>query len=237
MSTFVIADAHGRADLVLGLLQQEDLLVRGSKNRTAVIQVGDLANCVLAEEAADFEALALVRNGLIDTMLVGNHEHPYFGGPEFSGFFYHGSIKQSLTAIRKRGGLKAAYAVDDILITHAGMTPWAFARLAPGMSAEAIAMTINNCWEHNPNDPLFSTIGAARGGWQKEGGILWADWSEPKPRNLRQLFGHTVGENIRRRHVVTCIDLGAGKWTETLAGAWIRDGVIDVVTYTKGEAE
>jgi hypothetical protein len=224
--TFVVADAHGRSDLVRGLLEQEG----ASGPDVTVVQLGDLANCVVGSEQADFEALELVREGLIDVMLVGNHEHPYFGGPSFFGFFPHASIRQSLFQIRDRDGLKAAHAVEGVLITHAGLTPWALKRLA-FMSAEALAMTINGIWKADPKDLLFSAIGSSRGGYRNEGGILWADWSEPKPRKLRQLVGHTVGNTIRHRNASTCIDLGAGKDSTRIAGAWIEDGEIEVVIY------
>lgn len=241
MITFVIADAHGRSDLVIGLMKQERLLgpdgARDKLGQITVIQLGDLANCVEESEQEDFDSLALVRSGLINILLVGNHEHPYFGGPAFFGYFPHASIRQSLYAIQARDGLQAAYASDDVLITHAGMTPWALGRLAPGMTAGAIAMTINTVWKHDPKDELFSAIGRSRGGYQAEGGIFWADWKEPRPRALRQLFGHSLGETIRRRHVVTCIDLGAGKTSDRIAGAWIRDGEVQTVIYEAPEGE
>lgn len=236
---FVVPDAHGNAALVRGLLEQEGIIelddhdvrrIRGPED-AHVVQLGDLANCVASSAHDDLQALELVHSGLIDTMLVGNHEHPYFGGPAFHGYFPDSQVRNSLYMIRNRGDLKAAHAVGDVLITHAGLTPWALRRLAPGLSAGAIAMTINGIWKTSPRDPIFSVIGKSRGGYSNESGILWADWSEPKLRKLRQLMGHTVGDRIRHRNAATCIDLGGGKGSTRIAGAWIRDGEIQTVIY------
>lgn len=226
--TFIIADAHGNHGLIRGLLAQEGLL----GERTATVgQLGDLANCVERSTYNDLEAIDLVQQGVIDWALVGNHEHPYFGGPMFSGYWRDPVIFQALRRLHVRGGLKAAHCVDDILISHAGLTPWGLGRFESLTTAQQYATAINELWLEDQDDLLFSRIGEKRGGWQKQGGILWADWSEPKPRNLRQLVGHTVGKEIRRRSGAICIDLGAGFGRTKIAGAWIRGGVIEVVTY------
>lgn len=245
-AAFVVPDAHGNAALVRGLLEQEglieqDWLVSGElavaarvmpRSEVEIVQIGDLANCVADSTRADIDALDLVHAGLIDVMLVGNHEHPYFGGPGFAGFWPDEEVRRSVLRLRDRGDLVAAHAVGDILITHAGLTSyWLREFGAWEMSAAEIAEYSNRTWASHPRALIFSAIGYARGGREREGGILWADWRETKPRHLRQLVGHTVGGSIRRRAGATCIDLGAGKHSTRIAGAWIRDGVIDVVIH------
>lgn len=247
--TFVVADAHGNAGLVRGLLEQEGIIeqqwtesgaldsARRTRKGAGVVQLGDLANCVAVSTVEDCEALDLVSDGLIDVMLVGNHEHPYFGGPAFSGYWPDGEVRRRLNRIHARGGLKAAHAADGILISHAGLTSyWLREFSAWDMNAEKIAELTNRTWSDDPRALIFNAIGRRRGGWEREGGILWADWREPKPRHLRQLVGHTVGPDIRKRGGATCIDLGAGKDSTRIAGAWIREGVIDVVTFETNEA-
>jgi len=247
---FVVPDAHGNAPLVLGLLAQEGILERrnGGEQQgwyhtridyeTHVVQLGDLANCVAASTRDDLDALDLVRCGIIDVMLVGNHEHPYFGGPAFGGYWPDGEVRRRLYDIRDRGGLKAAHAVGDILVSHAGLTShWLREFGGWHWSAEKIAECTNLTWRNDPRALIFSVIGQSRGGWEREGGMLWSDWREPKPRHLRQLVGHTVGNCVRKRSGSTCIDLGAGKGSTRIAGAWIRGGVIDVVVHEMQPAE
>lgn len=126
-----------------------------------------------------------------------------------------------------------AHAVGDILVSHAGLTShWLREFMGWDLTAAQIAEYTNRTWGNDPRALIFSAIGRSRGGWEREGGLLWADWREPKPRHLRQLVGHTVGDEIRTRSGATCIDLGAGKYSSRIAGAWIRDGgVLEVGTH------
>lgn len=233
--TFVVADAHGRYDLIHGLLHQEGLVdSEGGRlnGEVTVIQIGDLCNCVSTSIEDDKVCLGFAPEWF-DVYLVGNHEHPYFRGPHFSGFWRDTEIERVLLLLNDRGLIQAAYAADGILISHAGLNREFLASLPEEVDATEIAIAANNTWFANKTSPLFSNIGQARGGWTRYGGILWADWSEPKVRGLRQLVGHTVGEEIRKRYQAICIDLGAGKGRTRIAGAWIRDGLIETVIYGK----
>jgi hypothetical protein len=230
---FVVADAHGRHDLVRGLLEQEGLLRHDPRKGTLVVQIGDLCNCVSTSVEEDRECLARARDWF-NVYLVGNHEHPYFGGPAFSGFWPDPLVKAELQRCATRGLLRAAIAIDGILVSHAGLTSrWG----ALCQTAEEAETWIAREWAGNQHGPLFSSIGSSRGGWDKSGGLLWADWSEPKRMAFNQLVGHTVGKTIRRRnshgHFATCIDLGASKEVDgALAGAWLLDGKVEIVTYS-----
>lgn len=167
--SFVIADAHGNADLVRKLLEQEGIVdpIDGRiDDVVTVVQLGDLANCVAASTQNDIHALDLVILGLIDFILIGNHEHPYFGGPAFSGYWPDGEVRRRLYQIRDRGAMKAAHAVGDVLVSHAGLTSyWLREFGAWGMSAVEIADLTNGVWENDP-EHLFSapSVGAAEGG-------------------------------------------------------------------------
>lgn len=224
-----IADAHGNAGLVRGLLAQEK---PGSD--VLVVQLGDLANCVGASESDDLAALELVGDQ-IDLMLVGNHEHPHFGGPAFSGFWPHLDVRRKLQELNDRELIQPSLAVGSILLTHAGVNVGLAESSHPEeggwKSAEAADEELRWAWKQNVRYPVFSAIGRSRGGWEALGGILWSDWSEPKTQRFRQLVGHTVGEDIRRRDRAICIDLGAGKGRSRIAGAWIRNGRIKVVIH------
>lgn len=224
--TFIVADAHGNAGQVRWLLE-----TAGVTEDDFVVQLGDLANCVAASTRTDLEALDLVHQGVIDLMLVGNHEHPYFGGGGFGGYWPDPEVRRSLHRIAEQGKLAAAWVVDDILVSHAGLTSYWLREFGAWLwDAKKIAAHTNETWFNDPRALIFEACGRARGGWYQAGGILWADWRETKPRHLRQLVGHTVGNEIRHRAGATCIDLGGGKG-ERIAGAWIRNGEIEVVIH------
>lgn len=247
--TFVVPDCHGNAHLVRGLLKQEGIIEQHlfgddrpyatrirPRGEVEVVQLGDLANCVLGSVNSDYDALYLVRQGIIDIWLVGNHEHPYFGGPKFHGFSYDPVIQMTINSLERGGSMKLAHAVGDILLSHAGLPIWAHRRLGTDLTVAGLAQAINRTWEEDHNDPIFSAIGASRGGASAVGGgILWSDWSERKPRGLKQIFGHTVGKKIRMEGSVMCIDLGGGKNSTRIAGAWIRSGEVEVVIHESKE--
>lgn len=227
---FVIADAHGRHDLVEGLLRQEDLLE--DRAGTLVVQVGDLCNCVSNSIGADQECLRRAPEWF-DIYLVGNHEHPYFDGPAFSGFWHDPEIKHLLRHYESRGLIRPCVAIDGVLVSHAGLTSRWGGLVASADEAESWLVQE---WRGRTNGGPFSTIGRDRGGWDRSGGVLWADWREPKRMAFSQVVGHTVGKEIRWRrrngNFAVCIDLGASKEVDgALAGVWLRDGEPEVVTY------
>lgn len=232
MSAFVVPDVHGNLDLLAGLLRQEGILDTDWERvdrETRVIQLGDLCNCVGSSVIDDNRCLDHA-TAWFDDYLVGNHEHPYFGGPRFSGFWADIVLGSRL----RRLVTGAAVAVDGILISHAGLgARWAHAAIT---TPERAAESLNELWRDNPTARVFSQIGGARGGSAPWGGILWADWMEPKTTAFRQIVGHTVGQSIRIVEDIAglglayCIDVG-GKSGDRLAGAWIRDGEIETVEY------
>lgn len=233
MDAFVVADAHGRHDLVEGLLAQEGL--RGTRNGTLVVQIGDLVNCVASSIDDDLECLRRAPDWF-DVYLVGNHEHPYFGGPRFSGFWQDPEIRELLLRYAARDLIRPCVAVDGILVSHAGLTS---SRGRDYLTADAASRWLLDEWSGDPCAPAFSAIGRSRGGWDAEGGVLWADWRESKRLAFDQVVGHSVGKEIRWRrrngNFAVCIDLGASKEVDgSLAGAWIRDGEVEIVTFTAG---
>ncbi len=243
MPVFVVADAHGRHDLVEGLLNQERLLRGQRADGTAVVHVGDLINAVASSISDDLECLRRAREWF-DVYLVGNHEHPYFGGPRFSGFWRDPEIERALFALESI--IQPTLAYEGVLVSHAGLT---VEMAGPEEdhsgweTAEAADEEIRWAWSQRSmrgTIPLFAAIGWSRGGSSRFGGILWSDWEEPKALAFNQVVGHSVGREVRwqRRDgkFAVCIDLGASKEVNgALAGAWIRDGEVEVVTYA-GEA-
>ena len=228
----MIADAHGRHDLVEGLLRQEGLLGYAHRAGTTVIQLGDLVNCVANSIGADQECLRRAPDWF-DVYLVGNHEHPYFDGPAFSGFWRDPEIGHLLRSYAARGFIRPCIAIDGVLVSHAGLSRrWG----GSCESAEEAETWLTNEWQGRPNGLVFSAIGVERGGWHKSGGVLWADWREPKRMAFSQIVGHTVGPEVRWRRrngkFAACIDLGASKEVNgPLVGAWLIDGKVTIASY------
>jgi len=230
--TFVVPDAHGKLGLVHRLLREQGILGDNASRvdrETTVVQLGDLCNCV--PESVDDDLRCLDRAPeWFDVYLVGNHEHPYLGGPRFSGFYSDPEIAHRLKLLYSKGLLQAAYAADGILVTHAGVGA-AWQRSLDRRTAAGAASRLNKLWRARPTAELFGCIGRSRGGSSPTGGILWADWSEPKSDAFSQIVGHTVGDQPRwQKHAegkfAVCIDLGG---TTAIVGAWITDGKVELV--------
>ena len=263
--TFIVPDMHGNWKLALGLLEQEGIAyqdddeeIRRLDTDTRVVQLGDLVNAVRSSVNDDISATRLVGNA-IDIVLIGNHEHPYFGGPAFDGFAHFYELQHALQGLNNRGLIQAAIEVDGILLTHAGVTrdidqieDWE----NPNNKALEVADALNILWKNKEyQHAMFSTIGQLRGGRHPLGGILWSDWREPKSALLPQIVGHSVGSTWRANYSdndapgfmlerpyedatpakvqTLCIDIGAGKKASAILGAWIDEGKVTIVEYRK----
>ena len=255
---FLVPDIHGELDICAGLLRQEGILNdqwERIDNDTFTVQMGDFLNCVVSSLVNDNRCLD--HSEWFDFLLVGNHEHPYFGGPAFSGFFKDPVMVHRLRLLDSMERYKVAVDCDGILVTHAGVTTDLFDALQQeGVKASKIADALNGLWKMDKTAHPFSSISWNRGGPYKTGGILWADWKEYKTPKLTQIVGHSVGPEVRlqykgsQREVTLkgvnraewnlweaiCIDLGAGKHSDRIIGAWIKDGDVTLVEYIqKGE--
>lgn len=256
MSTFIVADAHGRLDLIEGLLAKASAS-RGPDR--CIVQLGDLANCVAGSISADLACLEAAPD-LFDVLLVGNHEHPYFGGPAFAGFWRDPAVERAVLRLQ----YLAAYPAGSFIVTHAGLThKWHRWNPDGWRDAGETAVILNEWWRGHSERAIFTAIHSARGGHHQSGGIFWADWSEPKTTaGMSQIVGHTPGPTVRvqgQREELTwegghpaylepdepyvlCIDLGAalgtGGWPDgdRIAGCWVHDDdAVEVVTYEAGE--
>lgn len=247
MRTFIVPDVHGRFGLLYGLLNTAGIVTSEEEgiekidNNVRVVQLGDLANCVSRDRHGDIRCLRLVEKGIIDHYLVGNHEHPYFGGPAFNGFRSIPEVEQPIRKLYWDGKLSAAYSEANILVTHAGLTREWEGTFANAREAEKF---LNQNWQHRPTHDVFSAIPYERGGRSRHGGVLWADWMEGKCRDFNQIVGHTpqktqvpVTRTYRAEGFAgnwsTCIDWG-GKLGFNVAGCWINDdGTLDFVYFQR----
>lgn len=253
MRYLIVADLHGRHDLARGILTAEHVPLTAFERRAAgvwTVQLGDLANCVVGSHDSDL-AILTVAADWFDTVLVGNHEHPYLGGGAFSGFQPFRDIEERLHRLDTLGILQPCLRIGDTLLTHAGVTPdW---RLGDARDARD---AISACWRADRAAPVFNQVGRARcggyrapHGWPEHGGILWSDWAEPREDGFNQIHGHTpvkgrpIAERWKRWPPRWALNLDAGAcfaWRSRPAGnrvvaAWIgEDGEIDgdLIEYT-----
>jgi len=85
----------------------------------------------------------------------------------------------------------AAYAVDDYLITHAGL---AECYTTKARSAKTAAKAINNIFKESPRK-LYD-VGLARGGSSVAGNVFWYDYRYDYitlSKKYNQVFGHSAG--------------------------------------------
>ena len=180
----VIGDVHARTDALFSLLRELGVVDSHGRRRRKgrIAQVGDLL-CRKAEPEANLETAQLAVAAL-DVVLAGNHEWR---------MIEDGENEAALELLASRGWPEAAAASDGWLVTHAGVHP-DFAEALPGDPAECAA-EINRRWHHKRRnrDPLFASIGPARGGDDKHGGILWMhsdEWPKSQTTPWGQIAGH-----------------------------------------------
>ena len=183
----VIGDVHGNAGALYSLLREIGLIDAAGKRRRAgwVVQLGDLLDRK-AEPEANLETAQLAVDAL-DIVLAGNHEWRMLEESDGD----HGA---ALATLASHGWPHAAAASDGWLITHAGVHPQLAAEL-PGEATEC-ADEINHRWHRDAKrrarDPLFRSVGPARGGSDPCGGILWMH-SDEWPKNQATPWGQIAG--------------------------------------------
>ena len=195
MRTLVIGDTHLKfVDIVEKV---EETIERWNIKR--VVFTGDYCDDWRATEAS-FEADIIEladwvedrrEEGLTVDLLFGNHDFQYLIGEPGPGTMIEEMrfVRDVLFPLE----LKIAAVVDDLLITHAGVTQdWADEWLEQTDDIHAIAHDLNAMLEEGAYDAL-RTCGPGRGGSDIPS-PLWADLAEltsdPLP-NIRQIVGHT----------------------------------------------
>lgn len=205
---FVFSDVHGNYDSLMEALRDCGI-VDGHGNRQLprkdkVFSIGDLINGVESSYSGDNKCLDLV-GPIIDGIIVGNHEIPYFDPANtFSGFHSYEHISDRLWNLLDKDLIGPCLLVGDILISHAGVhESWNF----PTASDASIKMETE--WQRkNFGHFLFSSVGLARGGRDIFGGALWCDFDRELQSSFPQIVGHTPGI-LRYKENALCIDVGA----------------------------
>ena len=121
-------------------------------------------------------------------LIYGNHELSYH--PEMSsscsGWHQYGQDNFPKYLDDKRW--KAAYAIDDYLITHAGL---ATSHCGRSKTAKATAAVLNK--KFRDRDKSLLAVGMARGGRYAGGSIFWFDFRYDYVKlttSFNQVFGH-----------------------------------------------
>ena len=182
--TIVCSDLHGRPSVFEAIVRHSDF-TRGTDR---LIIAGDLGD----DRAGDADVLALAES-LGAEIVLGNHELWHLDGyRDFEGSVFHSSV--TLERMLAREWVMAAI-VDDILITHAGVShQFASERGLASQSATEIAAWLNGqtrllALRFTNDEPTGD-----------EGDLLAGGspiWFYPSPSNwplasIRQVTGHRV---------------------------------------------
>ena len=99
--------------------------------------------------------------------------------------------------------------VQGWLLSHAGITNELYRRFAKRRTEEEIcqwAEDAESAFRAGVADPAL-VAGRDRGGQYPHGGLLWCDWNSFRPvPGVRQIFGHTIGSDVREKSGSFCLD-------------------------------
>ncbi len=211
MKMFLISDCHGNIEGLHRAMHKKGLIdVHGNRQeprKNQIWSIGDLANCVENSFIGDMACLDMVGD-IIDGLIVGNHEMPYLDrGNSFSGFHAFPEIQSKIGSLLENDFLHPAIHWDKTLISHAGLSAQLLSRED---NVEYAMARIEDHWNsRNFNYSWFSSVGWARGGRAKIGGIFWCDFEQEfVPTRFPQIVGHTP-KYVRINGNALCIDVGA----------------------------
>lgn len=199
---FIIGDLHGRYDVL-------EKAHKMSKDRGGILVcVGDLFDSFDRSTDDQLRCVDIIANNDDISCISGNHDIAYLDGyPICSGrsritklrigeyvkglgITYERFISRLPCALVIDTGIKG---VNPILVTHAGLTAnllrydqYLLFKDEVFSSKEVVDLI-------NSQGSELISVGAARGGWDKVGGIFWCDLERefaPIP-NLPQVFGHS----------------------------------------------
>ena len=209
---------HGNVPALDALLRAAGVMDEGGERLDGdftVVSIGDLVDGRMKTQDQD-EAILKRADSLVDFIVMGNHEWPFFGGMHFNHYHPAPPVRSMLNGYAMRGALGVTFRVGDTLLTHAGV-----AREYDFATAEEAQAAVEDAWnnldvysinrmtgyqhlrEHSfqfgegdrqydmPKGQLVAGIPYVRQGQDRPGGVLWSDWNEPKNTNFNQVLGHT----------------------------------------------
>lgn len=211
-----VGDVHGELEALreilrhAALLGDQDQWIGGDR---VLVQIGDVIDRG-PKSKESYALLAALQSKAPNTggkvvRLLGNHELALLQGrlcyADFQGVM---DFRRILTHDVLEGNVRAAFAGQGYLFTHAGLRTEIGERLLDGEprtsgAAEFLADRINRILVDavttgSYQDSIFN-IGYSRGGPNSIGGIFWEDASEISAHasGIYQVFGHTVHPGIQ----------------------------------------
>ena len=195
MKTIILGDIHGRSNwkTILDVHQDiERVIFMGdyfdSFNISGVEQLHNFNEIIRFKEETDKEVI----------MLIGNHDHHYMdAGETYSG--YQASMKWSFQEAIKNNmhHLQIGYILDNILFTHAGVSPIWMDNTFKQWSPDTITEQLNELYKFQPRSFNFSHLSFDPTGDSIEQGPLWI-----RPRSL---MGSNKGDNGLRKHFIQVV--------------------------------
>jgi hypothetical protein len=204
MKTIILGDIHGRSnwkDALSAHPNAERIIFMGdyfdSFDISGTDQLNNFNEIIRFKEETDKEVI----------MLIGNHDHHYMDiGETYSG--YQAAMQWDFNDALKKNmnHLQIVYLLDDVLFTHAGISPVWMDITFDEWSHDTLVEQLNELYQARPILFNFSHLGGFDpNGNSIEQGPLWI-----RPRSLissntgddglkdhfRQVVGHTQVNNI-----------------------------------------
>ena len=220
MKILVIPDVHGRTFWKNAVEKREDY--------DNIVFLGDYLDPYDFEKISVGAAIENFRE-IIDfskdkdnvTLLLGNHDMPYFSDDYYKLSWYHCRHSKKyhndihMLFDKNKDMFNVACTCDNILFTHAGCTPgWIFTVFTEDYrltTLDDLVFSLNNLLNTNEGLKYLYMVSRDRGGLDKYASCMWADVSEtfwyqemlrnpelniaPQSRdiiNIKQVFGHTL---------------------------------------------
>jgi hypothetical protein len=197
MKTLILGDTHGRSNWKQVLEAHPDagrVVFMGdyfdSFNISGVEQLYNFNEIIRFKEETDKEVI----------MLIGNHDHHYLDvGETYSG--YKAAMMWDFNDALKKNmhHLQIAYLLDDVLFTHAGVSPiWMEDTFGGNVwTRETIVVDLNEMYRVKPRMFNFSHLGWDPSGDSVEQGPLWI-----RPRSLMK---SNKGDDGLKKHFIQVV--------------------------------
>jgi hypothetical protein len=217
MKTLLIGDIHGRTTWK-EIIQKESpnrVVFFGdyfdSFNISGIDQLHNFNQIIEFKETTDIEVI----------MLVGNHDHHYMNvGETYSGF--QPALQHDIYYTLKQNTkhLQVVYLFDNILCSHAGISPIWLDQTFGLWSKSTMVDDVNELYNYQPRKFNFSHKGFDPYGDSVEQGPLWIrprslmksnKGDDGFKKNFIQVFGHTQLDNIHNSFISSEKSMG-GKY-------------------------
>jgi hypothetical protein len=212
MKTLALGDTHGTSfwKLITHIEQPDRVIFIGDYFDSFDIKLNEQLNNFL--DIIQYKKDA----GVEVILLIGNHDHHYFpeiGDTGTSGYQYIGGFQISPVLDANREHLQIAYAFDDFLFTHAGVSVKFMDGVfgVDGWTVNTLVNQLNELFKHKPNTFSFGMAVSMNRlsyldptGDNEEQSPIWirirslmrANKDTELKKTYKQVIGHTQVKNI-----------------------------------------